>query len=172
MEKVSWKTIAELTDKNVLGLEGRSSKPPRLTSRAIVINEEGKCAVLYAKKHNLYSLPGGGIESGEDEVTALIREVEEETGCTCDSIQQLGVVSENRGHQDYTTLSYYFVVHTKAKSHALCLTEAEEQDGISVMWCSVEEVLHLIKDVEHDTNQRKFLQARDVAALMEYLKEN
>lgn len=172
MKASMWNIITELTDKNVLGLDGISSKLPRLTSRAIVINEEGKCAVLYANKHNLYSLPGGGIEAGEDEVSALIREVEEETGCTCDSIHQLGIVSENRGHQDFTTLSYYFVVHTKAKPHALCLTEAEEQDGISMMWCSVEEVLHLIKDVEHDTNQRKFLQARDVAALMEYLKEN
>ena len=172
MKAFTWSIITELTDKNVLGLDGMSTKPPRLTSRAIVMNEEGKCAVLYAKKYKLYSLPGGGIEEGEDEVSALIREIEEETGCTCDSIHQLGIVSENRGHQDITTLSYYFVVHTKAKPHALCLTEAEEQDGISMMWCSVEEVLHLIKDVEHDTNQRKFLQARDVAALMEYLKEN
>ena len=171
MEATTWNIIAELTDKNVLGLEGVSNKPPRRTSRAIVINEEGKCAVLYAKKYNLYSLPGGGIEDGEDEVSALNREVEEETGCTCDSIQQLGIVSENRGHQDFTSLSYYFVVHTKAKPRELHLTEAEEEDGISVMWCSVEEALHLIKDVEHDTNQRKFLQARDVAALMEYLGE-
>lgn len=169
MKAITWNIITELTDKNVLGLDGMSNKPPRLTSRAIVINEEDKCAVLYAKKHNLYSLPGGGIEAGEDEVSALIREVEEETRCTCDSIHQLGIVSENRGHQDYTTLSYYFVVHTKEKPHQLCLTEAEKQDGISVLWCSVEEVLHLIKDIEHDTNQRKFLQARDVAALMEYL---
>lgn len=166
-----WNIIAELTDKNVLGLDGMSNKPPRRTSRAIVFNEEGNCAVLYAKKYNLYSLPGGGIEEGEDEVSALVREIEEETGCTCDSIQQLGIVSENRGHQDFTSLSYYFVVHTKARPHALCLTETEKQDEISVMWCSVEEALHLIKDVEHDTNQRKFLQARDVAALVEYLAE-
>ena len=171
MKLSEWTTIAELTDKNVLDLDGMSNKPPRRTSRAIVINEEGNCAVLYAKKYNLHSLPGGGIEEGEDEFSALLREVEEETGCTCDSIQRLGIVSENRGHQGYTTLSYYFVVHTKEKPCELRLTDAEEEDGISVMWCSVKEALHLIKDVEHDTNQRKFLQARDVAALMEYLGE-
>lgn len=165
MEITKWDIIAELTDKNVLGLDGMSNKQPRRTSRAIVINEEGKCAVLYSKRHDLYTLPGGGIEAEEDEVSALIREVFEETGCTCDTIQQLGIVSENRGHQDFTTLSYYFVVHTKGSSGQLCLTEKEEEDKISLLWCSLEEVYHYIKDVEHNTNQRKFLQARDAAAL-------
>jgi len=165
-----WNLISELTDKNVLGLEGMSSKPPRKTSRALVINEEGNCAVMYAEKFNLYSLPGGGIEEGEDEVSTLIREIYEETGCTCDSIEQLGMVSENRNHQDYTTLSYYFVVHTKTKNSNLHLTEAEIDNGTIIKWFSLEETIHRIKDVEHETTQRKFLQARDIAALNEYYK--
>ena len=45
-----WNLIAELTDKTVLGLEGMSRKAPRKTSRALVINEEGNCAVMYAEK--------------------------------------------------------------------------------------------------------------------------
>lgn len=166
----SWNIIGELTDKNVLGLDGMSKKEPRRTARAIMINEEGLYAVLYAKKFNLYSLPGGGIEDGEDEVSTLIREMDEETGCTCDTIEQLGVVSENRGHQDYTTLSYYFVVHTKTKKYELHLTELEEENGTILKWCSLEELIHLIRDVEHETNQRKFLQARDMVALTEYRK--
>ena len=35
-----WNLIAELTDKNVLGLDGMSNKVPRKTSRAIVMNED------------------------------------------------------------------------------------------------------------------------------------
>lgn len=76
----NWHAIAELTDKNVLGLEGMSNKPPRKTTRAIIVDENGNYAVLYAKKHDLYSLPGGGIEEGEDEISALKREIDEETG--------------------------------------------------------------------------------------------
>jgi len=165
-----WKIIGELTDKNVLGLEGMSKKEPRRTARAIVKNEEGLYAVLYANKFDLYSLPGGGIEDGEDEISTLIREMDEETGCTCDTIQQLGAVSENRCHQDYTTISYYFVVHTKTKKYELHLTGLEEENGTILKWCSLEELIHLIQDVEHETNQRKFLQARDMVALMEYRK--
>ena len=162
-----WKIICELTDKSVLGLDGLSSKPPRKTARAIVLNAEKRCAVIYAEKFHLYSLPGGGIEEGEDEVSALVREVYEETGCTCDTIEPLGIVSENRYHQDYTALAYYFVVHTKAQGAALHLTEAEERDGLTVKWCYLHEALELIQNAEHETNQKKFLQARDVAALKE-----
>ena len=168
MENKEWIIIEELTDKNVLGLDGKSSKAPRKTSRAILINDESKYAVMYAKKFNLHSLPGGGIEEGEDELTTLTREVLEETGCTCDFIEQLGIITENRYHADYTAISYYYVVHTKTNNYEIHLTDAEIKNGTILKWCSFEEMMHLIKDIEHETNQRKFLQARDLAALNYY----
>lgn len=163
-----WKLIGILTDKNILGTDGLSTKEPRRTSRAILINEENKYAVMYAEKFNLHSLPGGGIDIGENERSALIREVFEETGCVCDSVEPLGIVSENRFHADFTSLSYYFVVHTKTKQTVLHLTDSEIENGTIVKWCSFDELYSLIKDVVHETNQRKFLQARDLLALNEY----
>lgn len=165
-----WKILGNLTDKNVLGTDGLTDKEPRKTSRAIIINEEGKYALLFAKKFNLYSLPGGGIDDGEDEESALVREVYEETGCTCDEFEPLGIVSENRFHADFASLSYYFIVKTKTKQCILHLTDLEIENGTTLKWCSLDEMIHLIKDVEHDTNQRKFLQARDLTALNEYKK--
>lgn len=163
-----WNLIVELTDKNVLGQEGFSNRPPRKTARAILMNEDGKYAVMYAEKFHLHSLPGGGIEEGEDAVSALVREVLEETGCTCDSIESLGIVSENRYHADFTSLSYYFVVHTRTKTSVQHLTEDEIKNGTSLKWCTFEEMIHLIRDITHETSQRKFLQARDLSALGEY----
>ena len=81
------------------------------------------------------------------------------------------MVSENRNHQDYTTLSYYFVVHMKTKTGHAHLTDTERENGTSVQWLSLEEAIHRIRDVEHETTQRKFLQARDVVALTEYCKQ-
>ena len=106
------KQICELNDKIILGTEGMSTKAARITARAIVKNQDGRYAVMYADKFKLHCLPGGGVEDGEDVLTALRREVYEETGCVCDEIQELGIVAENRASLDYTQINYYFVVTT------------------------------------------------------------
>lgn len=161
--------ICELNDKIILGLDGMSDKPPRQTARAIVRNADGLYAVMYAGKFNLHSLPGGGIEHGEDPITALRREVYEETGCTCDHVVELGIVSENRAHQDFTSLSYYFIVTSDHPASPIQLTVDEQANKTSVQWHTLDEVIRLISEPKHTTTQRMFLQARDVAALNAYL---
>ena len=164
------KKICELNDKIILGTEGLSSKAPRITARAIVKNQDGLYAVLYADKWGLHSLPGGGVEDGEDVLTALRREVYEETGCVCDEIRDLGIVTENRASLDYTQINYYFVVtttHTPGENH---LTEAEQDSRTVVQWHAFDEMLRLINEQEFDRVQGKYLKARDVAALREYAK--
>ncbi len=163
------KQICELTDKMILGLDGMSTKPPRITARAIVKNKDDLYAVMYAEKFGLYSLPGGGVEEGEDILTALRREIMEETGCTCDEVEALGIVAENRAHQNYTAKAYYYTVTTHHSTGKPRLTEAELAENTSLQWHTLGDAIRLIAAPEHTTNQRKFLQARDLAALREYL---
>ena len=164
------KQICELNDIKILGLEGRSSKAPRLTARAIVRNEYGRYAVMYSDKFRLHSLPGGGVEPGEDVLTALRREVYEETGCVCDDIRELGIVAENRASLDYTQTNYYFVVMTHDVPGENHLTEAERANRTTVQWHSFDEMVRLISGQEFDRIQGKYLRARDVAALDEFAK--
>ena len=161
------KLLKRITDKEILGTDGLSTAKPRLTARAILRHGD-QFAVMYAKRFDLYSLPGGGIENGEDIMDALKREVMEETGCSCDSIQELGYVEENRAHCDYTQVSYYYIVETVCDTFHAAFTEAEMQNGTTVHWHSFNDAYHLIADAVHTTTQRKFLQARDVAALDAY----
>lgn len=164
------KQICELNDRIILGQDGLSSMAPRLTARAIVKNQDGLYAVMYADKFKLHSMPGGGVEDGEDVLTALRREVYEETGCVCDEIQELGIVAENRASLDYTQINYYFVVtttHTPGENH---LTEAEQDSRTVVEWHTFDEMVRLINEQEFDRVQGKYLKARDVAALREYAK--
>jgi len=51
----------------------------RHAARAIVVKGEN-ILLLYTQRYHDYSLPGGGIDEGEDEITGLIRELKEETG--------------------------------------------------------------------------------------------
>lgn len=162
------KLICELNDKLILGRDGMSDKAPRLTARAIVKNQDGLYVVMYSDKFKLHSLPGGGVEDGEDVLTALHREVYEETGCICDKIEELGIVAENRASLDYTQINYYFVVtttHTPGENH---LTESEQASRTVVQWHTFDEMVWLINEQEFDRVQGKYLKARDVAALKEY----
>ena len=164
------KQICELNDKIILGTEGLSSKAPRITARAVVKNQDGLYAVMDADKVKLHSLPGGGVEDGEDVQAALRREVYEETGCTCDEIRELGIVAENRASLDYTQINHYFVVtttHTPEEPH---LTETERKNRTVVKWVAFHELVGLINGQEFDRVQGKYLKARDVAALEEYAK--
>ena len=164
-----------MNDSILLGLPGRSKKPPRVTARAIVKNQRGQYAVMYAEKYNIYILPGGRVEDGEDILTALRREILEETGCTCDEVQELGTIYENRASLDYTQVNHYFVVTTNENGHVTTnengqshLTEAELANNTVVQWHTFEEVQRLISEPTFDRVQGKYLQARDVVALNEY----
>jgi len=169
------KVICELNDRVILGQDGLSDKPPRLTARAVVKNKDGLYAVMYAvyaDKVGLYTLPGGGVEDGEDVLTALRREILEETGCICDEIRELGIVMENHGQQDFTQESFYFAVTTNHDALQAQLTEAEKAHHTVVRWHTFDRMVSLIAGPVHTTVQRKYLQARDLAALKEYLLES
>jgi len=163
------KRIGLITDKDILGTEGLSNAKPRLTARAIIRNRQNRYAVLYASDFHLHSLPGGGVEEGEQLEDALRREVAEETGVNVLRVEELGYVEENRAYCDYTQISYYFIVTTDSESFSPHLTAEEAKHGTTVSWYSFEEAYDLIVSAKHTTVQRKYLQARDVLALREYM---
>ena len=160
--------IARLTDMDILGTPGLSNAKPRLTARAIVLSPDNRCAVMYASKFGIHTLPGGGVEEGESIEEALLREITEETGCVIESYEPLGYVEENRFHADYTQISYYYIVHTADETLHPHLTALEAENGTSAMWCTLEEAFERISTPVFELPQRKFLQARDVAALKAY----
>lgn len=65
-----------------------STNMPRDTAGGIIVRNDGKI-VLVNQGHNVWSFPKGGIEDGEEPLTAALREVEEETG-----LADLQLVSE------------------------------------------------------------------------------
>ena len=160
--------ICEITDEILRIGNTRSQKEPRLTARAVVLDEQERIAVMHVEKFHLYTLLGGGIDAGETPRQAVLREAEEETGWHCQIIAELGQIVENRGSLDYTQISHWFVLRRESEATDAQMTQAEIDEGTCCEWRTMGEALHLIRDVKHETVQRQYFQARDLAALNAY----
>ena len=164
------KKLRDLNDAVLLGEQGMSNHSPRIAARAVLRRRDGKYALMYAEKFDLYSLPGGGVEKGEGLIDALKREILEETGCSCDRIRVLGYVYENRACHDFTQKSFYFAVKTEKHIEKNHLTPKERAGNVKLLWVPYSTLVKKIVGRPAETAQKKYIQARDAAALEEYDK--
>ncbi len=62
---------------------------------AIVFDERGRLLLIrraHAPAEGLWSIPGGRVEPGEDDIAATVREVREETGLDVRVVREVGTV--------------------------------------------------------------------------------
>ncbi|NOQ56326.1 MAG: NUDIX domain-containing protein, partial [Nanohaloarchaea archaeon] len=138
-------------------------------SRAIVINDENKIALLFVSEHNYHKLPGGGLEPGEDTSSALRREVMEETGCNIKIKRDIGIIIEYRGNNDMLQISYCYLAEVYGDMKAPSFTDKERSDGFRIRWVTIDEALKLLKNDRPKTQSGKFIQKRDLAFIETYV---
>ncbi len=141
----------------------------RKASRAIVINDENKIALLFVLKHNYHKLPGGGLEPGEDTKTALKREVMEETGCNIKIKSDIGIIIEYRDDNDMLQISYCYLTEVYGDMKAPSFTEKEKSDGFKIKWVKIVDAMKLLKNDSPRTQSGKFIQKRDLAFIKKYV---
>lgn len=118
----------------------------RRAARAIVLDGEN-ILLLYTKRYNDFSFPGGGVNDNEDLLAGLHRELNEETGAQDIKITiSFGYVDEIRPH--YKTeyefihmLSYFFVceigrVFTKTQYESY-----EIDNGMEAKWINIHKAI-------------------------------
>jgi 8-oxo-dGTP pyrophosphatase MutT (NUDIX family) len=88
--------IKKMIHNDVDTLDGRIFD--RRAARGIVL-KGSKILLLYTKRYNDYSFPGGGVDPEEDLITGLKRELAEETGAkNVEVISEFGYIAEYRPH--------------------------------------------------------------------------
>lgn len=110
----------------------------RRASYGLVFNEEGKLAVTYVRKYDMYNLVGGKIEGIEDSKEALIRETEEEIGYTLKDIEYV----------DSLGCYYYFDILGEYQLGIMDVYSARIdkqirdslEEGIDLVWVDPEEI--------------------------------
>lgn len=118
----------------------------RVATRAIVL-KGSDILLLYTKRYDDYSLPGGGVETGEDLESALVRELTEETGArNVKIVTPFGLFEEFRPwYKDnidvLRMLSYCYVCKIDAELGQAALESYEVQNGMQAYWLNIHKAI-------------------------------
>ena len=105
----------------------------------------------YAYKKEMFELPAGKLEKGEDSYTAGIRELEEETGLKTELLVDFGFMYPSPGYTDEIIHLYFTNKVTKTKMHL------DFDENIDVYYFSLDEILEMIANNEINDAKTVFL---------------
>lgn len=117
----------------------------RPSARAVIL-ENGRVAMVHSLKYGYYKFPGGGIEPGEDNISALLREVREETGLEVDitSIREYGLVHrvQKGDHEDvFIQDNFYYLCAVLPGKSAQALDEYEAEERFTLEYVTPERAI-------------------------------
>ena len=127
----------------------------RNSARSIIIRD-GRIAMVHSLKYNYYKFPGGGIESGETAVDALIRETREEAGLNVirETVREYGCV--HRAQRSTADETEYFI---QDNAYYLCDAEPdpvpqkldgyESEEGFTLEFVRPEEAIRVNRLPDH-----------------------
>lgn len=142
--------IKKIIHEDVEKKDGRIFK--RRASRGIIV-KDSKILLLYTKRYNDYSFPGGGVDEGEDLITGLKRELVEEIGAqNIEVLNAFGYIDEFRPHYkaryDFMhMLSYFYVCKIDDELKPAQFEAHEIANGMSSVWIDINEAIQHNKRV-------------------------
>jgi len=114
----------------------------RIATRAIVLKGD-KILLLYTERYDDYTLPGGGVDAGEDLLCGFKRELREETGAkNIRNINEFGLYEEVRPwYKDNFDMmkmkSYCFSCEIDEQLGTTNFEDYEIKNGMQVVWLSI-----------------------------------
>ncbi|MFI8620443.1 MULTISPECIES: NUDIX domain-containing protein [Marinomonas] len=118
----------------------------RLAARGIILKGE-KILMLYTQRYDDYTLPGGGIDQGENQSQGLIRELAEETGAqNIRNVEAFGLYEEyrpwNRGGFEIMHMkSYCYTCDIDEQLGETSLEDYEVKNGMKAVWINVHDAI-------------------------------
>lgn len=149
---------------------------PRHAARVVLLDSDNRVAIIHVQEYNYYKIPGGGVEPGEDLVTAAQREALEESGCNCEIIAELGKSETEFPEWKILDISTGFLAQVIADKQMPQFEAHEQARGFTVRWLeSLPEAIKAIESNHVDESNAANMQARDLAYLKlaaEYLSSH
>lgn len=145
----------------------------RDSARSIII-VNNKIAMVHSLKYDYYKFPGGGIESGENPIDAMIRETREESGLVVkpETIKEYGYVHRiQKSDEDETECfvqdNYYYLCEAEEGVVAQNLDEYELAETYTLEFVDPKTVIKKNRNVAQSPyNQAMFEREAKVLELL------
>ena len=166
------KIIGTITEKDF----GRQDTPEKWASyhvrpgaRAVLLDKTSRIALMHVSNHCYYKLPGGGIDPGEDTITALKRELLEEAGASSiEIVSEIGQVNEYRDSWDIKAEHYCFIAQLTGEIVEPSRTEKEIEHGYETVWAKdIDEAISLVESGKPTEYGQDFEKLRELTFLKE-----
>lgn len=118
----------------------------RAAARGIILDGQD-ILLIYTKRYNDYSFPGGGVDPGEDLIHGLLRELSEETGAQNIEVKSaFGAYEEYRpsyyeGSDVVHMLSYFYVCTADRQLGQAHPEDYEIKNGSEPVWVNIHEAI-------------------------------
>lgn len=161
----------EITNKEING-----NVLKQFSTRAIVL-DGNKILLLYTKRYDDYSLPGGKLDPNEDIIVGLKRELNEETGATnIHDIKEFGVFEEYRpSYKDkydaIHLISYCYNCKINSQLGDTNLESYEINNGMEVQWMDIDKAISYNKNTFKNSPNKGLSIEREIY-LLELIKIN
>ncbi|MEO9943843.1 NUDIX hydrolase [Paraglaciecola sp.] len=148
----------------------------RDATRAIVLRGD-KILMLFTERYNDYTLPGGGIDAGEDKIKGLQRELAEETGATgITNIIAFGHYEEFRPwyKNNLDTMhmnSYCYTCDIDSELGATQFEDYEVSNGMRPVWLNIHEAIQHNEDTMKHSDKKGLSIERETFLLRRIVAE-
>ncbi|WP_375058309.1 NUDIX domain-containing protein [Zobellella sp. DQSA1] len=118
----------------------------RRAARGIIMRDHD-ILLLYTRRYNDYSLPGGGLDDGEAVLAGLHRELAEETGARDIRVErEFGILDEYRPwykpeHDLMFMRSYFYECSVAESLGAVRMEDYEIANGMEVRWMNIHDAI-------------------------------
>ncbi|WP_462153875.1 NUDIX hydrolase [Pseudoalteromonas piscicida] len=160
--------MQSLNNNPVIPLQG--SCFTRKTTRAIVLRGND-ILMLYTKRYDDYTLPGGGVDEGESLEAALERELKEETGAvSITGLTPFGRYEEYRpwykpDHDNVHIISYCYVCEICGEFDAPAMEDYEHANGMKPVWININQAIAHNEAKLNDANNKGMSVLRELTLL-------
>ncbi len=150
-----------------------SSYKDRVGARGILVDTDGRIALMHVANRGYHKLPGGGMDEGEEIEDTLRRELKEEMGAeSIEILSEVGQITEYREGMNMRSIHQCFLARLNGEIGLSEQTSEEREHGYKTVWVKgIDEAIELVESGMPQEYGQDFERLRELTFL-KYVKSS